>query len=492
MVGSPVFKRLIGTDLPRHPHALAHEIARRPAARGQTPLEDRDAWLEMAADSAGLGIWEWRRADGGLFMSPKAREIFGFSASGPVTTDMTAAIVHPGDRVKARVQIRRALDPVRRKDRAFGYRIITPAGEHRRIALNVRAVFETVGGAQRASRFLGAFRDVTARTAALARREESESLMRLAVEAGRLAVWQSDLATGEVRGPDLNAILGYPPDHPLTADDVRACYLPGELERIRAITTVAYARGERQVELEYRFRRRDGEARWLLMRGDLKLNAEGQPRASVGVAMDITDRKEAQEREKLLAREVDHRANNLLAVIQSLVQLSKAETPETLRQVLIGRITALGRAHKLLSEARWSGAALRRLVVEELLAYSLGEASRVSICGEDVALSPAAAQALAMVLHELATNATKYGALSAPGGRVDVSWSRQEAGDLTIRWTETGGPPVTPPTRRGLGAVMLSRALAGGLGGGTTMDWRPEGLVCELRLPGEALEGAAC
>jgi two-component sensor histidine kinase len=145
-----------------------------------------------------------------------------------------------------------------------------------------------------------------------------------------------------------------------------------------------------------------------------------------------------------------------------------------------------------LSEARWSGAALRRLVVEELLAYSLGEASRVSICGEDVALSPAAAQALAMVLHELATNATKYGALSAPGGRVDVSWSRQEAGDLTIRWTETGGPPVTPPTRRGLGAVMLSRALAGGLGGGTTMDWRPEGLVCELRLPGEALEGAAC
>lgn len=314
--------------------------------------------------------------------------------------------------------------------------------------------------------------------------------MKLAVEAGRLAVWQSDLANGVVHGPELNAILGFPPDHRLTADEVRATYLPGELERIRAITADAYARGERKVELEYRFRRLDGEVRWLLMRGDLQLNPEGQPRASVGVAMDITDRKEAEERVKLLAREVDHRANNLLAIVQSIVQLSQAATPEALRTVLTGRITALGRAHKLLSEARWSGADLRRLVEEELLAFSLGEAGRISICGEDVALSPTAAQTLAMALHELATNAAKYGALSAPGGRVTVSWTQEDSGRLTIRWAETGGPPVTPPTRQGLGAAMLARALAGGLNGETIMDWRPEGLVCDLRLPGETVKNA--
>ena len=487
-----MYKRLIGMQLPRHQHGMARQVASRSVTYGQSPLQDRDAWLEMGAVAAGLGIWEWRRDDGSLFLSPRTREIFGFPETGLVTTAMAVAIIHPDDRAKARAQIRRALAPRGRAERAFGYRITTPAGEPRRISLTIRAAFETTDGVRRAGRLLGSLRDVTARDAAMAKREESESLMKLAVEAGRLAIWQSDLTTGMVSGPELAVMLGFPPNHVLTADEVRACYMPGEIERIRAITAEVYARGERQVELEYRFRRQDGEVRWLYMRGDLQLNAEGQPRASIGVAMDITERKEAQEREKMLAREVDHRANNLLAVIQSLVQLSRAPSPDALRQVLVGRITALGRAHKLLSEARWRGANLRRLAVEELLPYSLGEVSRVIISGEDVALPPAAAQALAMALHELATNASKYGALSEPSGQVNVSWAQDPAGDLTIVWTETGGPPVTPPTRQGLGAVMLSRALAGGLGGATKMDWRPEGLVCELRLPGHVLDGAGC
>ena len=342
----------------------------------------------------------------------------------------------------------------------------------------------------RATRYIGTVQDITARTAVEDERAQWAARLRLAVEAGRLAVWQSSPKHGLVHGPEFNAILGVDPDVRLTADQVRGFYLPGELERIREITYAAFARGERNVEIEIRFRRADGKVRWMLMRGELALNAEGQPRGAAGVAMDITDRKNAEERMKLLAREVDHRANNLLAVVQSVVQLSKAATPEALKTVLIGRITALGRAHQLLSEARWEGADLRRLVEEELLAFSLGEAARVSIRGEDVALAPAAAQALAMALHELATNATKYGSLSSPAGRVAVSWTREGRGPLTIRWAETGGPLVAQPTRRGLGATMLARALGGALKGETRMDWRPEGLICELELPGEALEPA--
>ena len=246
------------------------------------------------------------------------------------------------------------------------------------------------------------------------------------------------LDNGVVHGSEFNTILGFPPDRVLTADDVRDRYLPGELKRLRVITTAAYARGERHVEVEARFRRLDGQVRWLLMRGELTLNAEGEPRAGVGVAMDVTDRKDAEERMKLLAREVDHRANNLLAVVQSFVRLSTAPTPEALRKGA-GRAhqRALARAHNLLSEARWTGASLRLLVEEELLAFSLGGSGRVSIRGEHVALSPAAAEGLAMVLHELATNASKYGALSAPAGHVDVAWTREGPGPLTIRWTET-------------------------------------------------------
>ena len=471
--------------------AEALRIAARRISDGQAALEDRGAWLEMAAVSAGLGVWEWRRATGQLFLSAKAREVFGFPATGPVTTQMVAAILNRGDIVRTLEHARRALEHANDDDRAFDYQIVTPAGDHRRIALNARAVFTTVNGVARATRYIGTLRDVTARRAVQAERTQSATRLRLAVEAGRLAVWHSDLANGVVHGPEFNAILGFPPDKLLTAEEVRDRYLPGELQRIRAITNAAYARGERLVEVEARLRSLDGQVRWLLMRGELTLNAEGEPRAAVGVAMDITDRKAAEEHMTLLAHEVDHRANNLLAIVQSLVRLSTAPTPDALQRVLIGRITALARAHNLLSVARWKSASLQRLVEEELLAFSLADPGRVSTHGEDVALSPAAAEGLAMVLHELATNASKYGALSAPAGQLAVSWTREGAGPLTIRWIETGGPPVTPPTRKGLGATLLARALAGGLHGETKMDWRPEGLICELRLPGAALVDAS-
>src|SRR6185312_11082276 len=130
---------------------------------------------------------------------------------------------------------------------------------------------------------------------------------------------------------------------------------------------------------------------------------------------DITERRESEERLRLLAREVDHRANNLLAVVQGAIALSSAETPAALKEVLIGRISALARAHQLLAGGRWTGADLRRLVEDELRPYAGDQ--RVRIDGEPYALSPAAAQGVAMAVHELATNAVKHGALSTPGGR---------------------------------------------------------------------------
>jgi PAS domain S-box-containing protein len=458
-------------------------------ASGEAALKESEARLELAVAAAGLGVWEWRRGSGELTFSTEARKICGFPALGLVTAEMVAAITHRADLAKTREQTRRALDPARRDDSAYEYRIITPTGEHRRIAVNGRAVFETQGGVTRATRYIGTLQDVTARNAAEGERAQWAARLRLAVEAGRMAVWQVD-ARGIASSPELNRILGFPEDAKTTLEDVNGLYLPGEQERTRKLAQAAVARGERYVEGEYRIRRPDGEIRWLLTRAELQVNEKGQPRSMVGVVMDVTERKDSEERLKLLAREVDHRANNLLAVVQGTVQLSQAATVEALRDVLIGRVAALGRAHQLLSEARWEGADLRRLVEEELLAFRLGEAARVSIRGKDVALPPAAAQALAMALHELATNATKYGALSAPDGRVAISWTREGRGALTLRWAESGGPLVARPTRRGLGAAMLARALGGALKGETRMDWRPEGLVCELELPGEVVEAA--
>lgn len=201
---------------------------------------------------------------------------------------------------------------------------------------------------------------------------------------------------------------------------------------------------------------------------------------------DITDQVEAEDRLKLVAKEVDHRANNLLAVIQSIATLSKGESAEELRGNILGRIGALARAHQLLSRSRWRGAHLQRLIEEELDPYTLGDPERVRMHGPAMDLNPAEAQAVAMALHELATNAAKYGALGAAGGRVEIRWERQADGVRRICWQETGGPTVTaPPTRRGFGTRLLERSLAGALGGRVRLHWRPEGLSCEFELPPE-------
>ncbi len=229
---------------------------------------------------------------------------------------------------------------------------------------------------------------------------------------------------------------------------------------------------------EWRLRRRDGS--WI----DVEITSRLLPdNRWFGTVRDITIRKEDEERLRLLAREVDHRANNLLAVVQSAISLSTAEDAKGLKQVLIGRISALARAHQLLAEGRWVGADLRRLVEEELRAFSAPDDGRVSITGESLELSPHLAQAVAMAVHELATNAVKHGALSAPGGRVEVSWTSGAAGQApVITWRESGGPPVRKPERLGLGASLLERALKGTIGGRTEIDWAESGLVCRLWL----------
>lgn len=471
--------------------AEAYRRSARARMAGRAALAESEARLGLATSAAEVGVWEWRPLTNEMIYSQEAKAICGFPAGQPVTYDMVASVTHPEDFPRTSAQAARALDPAIRDPAPYEYRLLLASGEERWVLANGQAVFETIHGKVVATRYVGTLQDITGRRLAEAARAEASARLRLAIDAGRMAVWQVDAERGVTPSPELNHMLGFPEDARPSIREFAKLNLPGELERVREIAQAAAVRGERYFEAEYRMRRTDGEVRWLLVRAELVPEREGQARGAIGVAMDITDRKDSEERLKLLAREVDHRANNLLAVVQGTVQLSQAETPEALRTVLLGRITALGRAHQLLSEARWEGADLRRLVEEELLAFSLGEAARVTIEGPDVALSPAAAQALAMSLHELATNAAKYGSLSVPAGGVTVSWSRRARGALAIRWAETGGPPVARPSRRGLGTAMLARALSGPLGGKTKLDWRPEGLVCDLELPANTLDAAA-
>jgi PAS domain S-box-containing protein len=216
----------------------------------------------------------------------------------------------------------------------------------------------------------------------------------------------------------------------------------------------------------------------------------GEVEAVGAWVIEISERKAAEQRESLLAGEVDHRAKNLLAGVQSVVQLTQSNEPGELKQGIIGRIQSLARAHSLLADARWDGAQLGDLVREELAPYLSKSEGRVTAAGPAILLRPAAAQSLAMVLHELATNAVKYGALSTPGGRLTVEWERSPEW-VDLSWVERDGPAVSSPGASGFGSKIIQASVERQLHGSLEQRWEPEGLACLIRINArEATSGA--
>ena len=205
-------------------------------------------------------------------------------------------------------------------------------------------------------------------------------------------------------------------------------------------------------------------------------DGRGRLVGAVNMLVDITARKQAEQRMMLLTAEVDHRSNNLLAVIQAMLRLTKADTAEEFRTAFQGRLSALANVQRLFSASRWTGANLRTIVEEELRPYASADRDRIRIVGEDLRMPPSLAQAIAVAVHELATNAAKYGALSTLSGRVEVRW---DADPFVLRWSETGGPKVQKPVRTGFGVGAMDGVIRS-LNGHIARHWHPDGLVCEL------------
>jgi PAS domain S-box-containing protein len=198
------------------------------------------------------------------------------------------------------------------------------------------------------------------------------------------------------------------------------------------------------------------------------------------IARDITERKRNEAQIAMLAREAEHRVKNVLATVQATIHLTQGDTPELLKEAIEGRIQALANVHALFVKSRWTGAELRSLVMQEILPYSERNDKRIQVEGPPLFLETNTAQTIAVALHELTTNAAKYGALSVPQGRVAIAWSHKAGRSLTLRWSETGGPPVTPPTRSGFGTRVMEAMVQSQLNGTIRFDWRGEGLVCEI------------
>jgi PAS domain S-box-containing protein len=243
---------------------------------------------------------------------------------------------------------------------------------------------------------------------------------------------------------------------------------------------------------EKRLIRKDGRVIWVDVRSSTVRDAAGRFLYGIRVVQDISDRKQAEARQKHLLDELNHRVKNTLATVQSLASqtLRGVESPEAFRHTFEARVVALSKAHDLLTTRNWQGADLQELVSQQLAPYSTIEPSRLVLAGEPVALTPRAALTLSMVFHELATNAAKYGALSTPTGSLDVRWSvdRGPAGPggapdvVRLTWRESGGPAVVPPERRGFGSRLIERS-ASELDAEMQFAFEPGGVRYSVAIP---------
>lgn len=232
----------------------------------------------------------------------------------------------------------------------------------------------------------------------------------------------------------------------------------------------------------------DGSARWYEFHMEPIRNAQQQVIGLAAAAVDVTTRKEAESHLRLLMRELTHRSKNLLAVIQAMARQTATHTRsvDDFLDHFGARLQALASSHDLLVQQSWHGVPLKDLIHSQLGHYLKGPKAQVTLQGRDVTLKPEAAQSLGLALHEMCTNAAKYGALSSPAGRVTIGWEVApldgETG-LDLRWRESNGPPVTPPRQAGFGTLVIERNLSNALGARVTLDYALDGFRCDIHIP---------
>ncbi|MDR6772523.1 HWE histidine kinase domain-containing protein [Azospirillum sp. BE72] len=326
---------------------------------------------------------------------------------------------------------------------------------------------------------------------------ESEARLRFALEAGRLGSWELTLADNRLRVSSICAAnLGLSdPDKLTSYDQLLEHVHPEDREYQHAMVRQAVTSGS-PLDMEYRSVWPDGSVHWVQVRGRAVYDRDGTPTGLAGVSLNITDRKKAEERQLLLLEELNHRVKNTLAMVQSIAKqtLRAAPSVEAFPDAFQSRLRALAQAHDLLTRRQWQGASLSEIAALTLEPHV--HAGRVKVGGPPVNLTTGVAVSLHLAFHELATNAAKYGALSAENGRVELDWEIAkpaqppvragkggQAGALVLRWRESGGPPVVAPTRRGFGSRLIERGLAHELEGDVALAFDPAGVRCRLVIP---------
>lgn len=316
----------------------------------------------------------------------------------------------------------------------------------------------------------------------------AETRRTIALGAAALASWVWNPRSGVIECDALlPQLFNLPPATRVRARDLAAAIDRRDIGRTRTLFQEAL-HGSDDFSGEYRVRGTE-PPRWLAARGRVvERDAEGRPTLVFGVNYDITERRTAEEAQRFLLRELNHRVKNTLATVQALASqtVRHASDPRQFLDAFSQRLRALGVAHGLLSEHEWRGIGIRELARQELKPFDETDTPRISIAGPDALLSPDQTLGLALVLHELASNALKFGALSVPQGKVTLSWSvRSDKGEkrLVLKWRENGGPKVSPPEHHGFGSILIRRSLAKVISSEVRHEYLPAGVRAEISMP---------
>ncbi len=446
---------------------------------------NRDA---MAA--AGLGEWRWDRRSGAVTLSHRAARILGQPPGRSVTWGVLRPFFTEPDRISALVkEAVENLEPAR-----FETHLTI---EGRDVVVRVAGQALTDEGGTFTG-MVGVVQDITTRIEARSELLAHDHRLRAATAVARLGIFEwhmlDDHAVWE--NERMYEIFGHGPEDGTIGktEFLTGILHPDDRAAVRKAISGAL-REDRDLQITGRIRRKsDGAWRTIEMGGRFERDTPDRlPRRLIGVVADVTDRRLAEERQTLLIRELHHRVKNTLATVQAIVG-STARTAndiDSFYEAFVGRIKSLAHTHSVLTEATWQTASLGSLLVNELRPYAeVAEAGgvdgRVVLQGPAIDLPSDVAVPIGMAIHELTTNAAKYGALSNRTGRVTVAWELEPvgpAGTLRLTWRETGGPPVSPPRRQGFGSRLLHRVLITQVQAEVRTDYAPDGFSLTMRAP---------
>lgn len=461
---------------------MSLDISERKTA--ELALAERTMQLDLAGKVALVGTFTLDVATGRMQVSPGYAAIHGLPEG---TEDSRRAAwrarVHPDDLARLETRLERTV-VARQHDHHCDYRIVRPGGEVRWIESRSFISYDGDG-----PRLVGANIDVTDRKSAERALKERSMQLSLAGKAARVGSFAYDADTEMMQiSEGYAAIHGLPEGSvELARSKCLATVHPDDIGQVRQLRSQAFDAGRREYSVEYRIIPAGGEVRWVETRCFITYDGAGRPLRVVGVGIDITERKRVEDQQRKLIAELDHRVKNVLATVVAVVANAR-ETSSSMQhfvEAVDARIRALAFTHELLSIRRWQGLPLAALLRFQLTPYAVHNNTHID--GPDVLLAPEAGQAVGMVLHELATNAAKYGALSVRTGQVTVQWAwsqNQGAGEgLVIKWQEAGAPAVKAPGKLGYGTSVINELVPYELGGKTNYEFFRTGVACRIEIP---------